>query len=251
MKTVRHAKVTFAVFPDHEALSRSAARIVVDLIRMADAPLICLASGSTPRRTYDLIPPLCRGDGVTTDRVRFVKLDEWLDLPTRVPGTCEAQLTEQLIDPLGVDAGRYLSFASDPVDPVAECARVATALEAQGPIDLAILGLGRNGHLGFNEPAKALIPNCHVTTLSAVSQDHPMVRDTNAVPTRGITLGIADILHARRVLLLASGAEKREQVVRMVSGTVDPRFPASFLQLHPAVTCVCDEDAAALLPGAS
>ena len=247
MRHVQRNRIDFWIFPDYTAMSHHAARIIVELIRSEQSPLICLASGSTPRLAYELIPGMCRKEDAAVNYVRFVKLDEWLGLPEGATGTCEEQLTEQLIGPLGLPRDRYISFSSSPEDPLLECSRISAELDAQGPIHLAVLGLGRNGHLGFNEPDVMLVPGCHEAVLTPASRDHPMVRDNGSIPTRGITLGIADILHARRILLLASGESKKEQMCRIVSNQVDPRFPASFLQLHPAVTCVCDEDAASLL----
>ncbi len=247
MRRKTYYPFSFAVFPDYELLSEYAASAVADCIEANPGAMICVASGSTPRLTYERLPRIIDERNTEVGTMRLLKLDEWLDLPRGSAGTCEAQLTTQLVDPLGLRSEQYIAFESDPPDAQEECDRVQMEVRRHGPIDLAVLGLGRNGHLGFNEPAPALIPGCHVALLSPESQEHPMVRGAGAPPSRGITLGIADILRARRILLLANGTEKREQVRRMVDGAVDPTFPASFLALHHAVECCIDEEAAALL----
>ena len=110
---------------------------------------------------------------------------------------------------------------------------------------MCVLGLGSNGHLGFNEPADALHPHAHVAQLSPESLAHPMVRGTSTPLTYGLTLGMADILHSKQVLLLVSGRHKRDVLRRLLDDrTVSTRFPASFLWLHQDVTCFCDADAA-------
>ena len=132
--------------------------------------------------------------------------------------------------------------------PRTECARMATWLAANGPIDLSILGLGVNGHLGFNEPAAALQAGPHVARLSRASLRHEMLRNARGQASYGLTLGMGDLMRSREVLLLVSGARKAEQLRRLFTGQVTPRFPASFLGLHPVLTICCDLAAAALLP---
>ena len=123
--------------------------------------------------------------------------------------------------------------------------RVEAALAAAGPIDLCILGLGRNGHLALNEPAASFDPFCHVATLAEQSRTHPMLAGTAAPVRQGLTLGLGDILRARRILLLVSGAAKQEPLARLADRRVTPALPASFLWLHGDAICLCDEDASA------
>ena len=116
-------------------------------------------------------------------------------------------------------------------------------LDKEGPIDICVLGLGANGHLALNEPAEQLQPFVHVARLTAESCQHPMLAESAARPSYGLTIGMADILQSRKVLLLVSGVHKREQFQRLLSRQVSTQFPASFLWLHPDVTCLCDRDA--------
>jgi galactosamine-6-phosphate isomerase len=132
---------------------------------------------------------------------------------------------------------------SDAKDRQANCDRIHEWLRKNGPIDVCVLGLGVNGHIGFNEPAESLQPHAHVAELSEASLGHSMVHSTRTRPTHGVTLGMADILQSREILMLASGPPKREPIERLLSGAITTAFPASLLQLHPRVTLMCDEAA--------
>jgi galactosamine-6-phosphate isomerase len=159
------------------------------------------------------------------------------------PATCATYLRKLLIDPLNLSS-RYTAFESQPADPGAECARIARWLEEHGPIDLCILGLGVNGHLGFNEPARVLQPRAHVATLSPESLRHSMIENLPTKPSFGLTLGIEDILDSREIILLVSGPTKAEPLFRMLRGEVDASFPASYLRKHKNTRIFCDRAAA-------
>ena len=226
------------VSPDHESLSRHAADWLAARLRARPDALLCLASGGTPTRTYELLasqPQRLR-------RARFLKLDEWGGLAMNDPATCESYFRRLLLAPLG-RAHRLHGLRSRPADPETECREVRAWLAVNGPIDVCILGLGVNGHLGFNEPAAALQPFAHVAKLSAASLNHGMLSNARNRPSYGLTLGMADLLASREILLLVSGRHKRAVLRRLLAGTVTPRLPASFLWLHPRVTLLCDEAA--------
>jgi galactosamine-6-phosphate isomerase len=233
------------VCDDHEALSRRAAEMVAQAVRAQPDLLLCVASGRTPSRAYELLARRRGDEPALFQKLRVIKLDEWEGLAMDDPGSCELHLRRCLLDPLEVAAERYVGFRGDAIAPEAECAHIARVLQEQGPIGLCVLGLGVNGHVGFNEPGPELQPGPHSTPLSHASLDHPMVRRARAHVRRGLTLGMGDILRARRVLLLASGAHKREPMQRLREARVSTTFPASLLWLHGDVTCLCDRDAAA------
>jgi galactosamine-6-phosphate isomerase len=226
----------------HEAMSRRAADIILSEIRRNPRLLLGAATGFTPTRTYDLIAQ----DGPFPG-LRLLKLDEWGGLPMDDPATCEAYLRKRLIRPLGISPDRYVAWNSNAPDAGPECTRIARFLREQGPIDLCVLGLGINGHLAFNEPAVTLKPGPHVATLSPASLGHPMLHDARSEPTYGLTVGMADILRSRQILLLVSGQSKAEQLRRLLDGGIITQFPASFLQLHANLTILCDADAASHL----
>ena len=163
------------------------------------------------------------------------------------PATCEHYLRRLLLNPLAVPPERYCGWESQPADAEAECRRMAAWLAVHGPVDIQVLGLGENGHLGFNEPAAQLCATPHVARLSAVSLGHSMLGPSRGRVAFGLTLGIGDILAARSILLLVSGERKARQLQRLVTGEISPEFPASLLRRHRAVTVFCDAAAASLL----
>jgi galactosamine-6-phosphate isomerase len=229
---------------NHEGMSRRAAAMIVEELRRQPDLMLCAASGATPERCYALLAEARRSEPKLFDRLRVLKLDEWGGLPMNDAATCEAYLRRHLIEPLGIGADRYLTFKSDAPDPRAECERVRALLAGRPPIDLCLLGLGVNGHLGLNEPADALQPFMHVAGLAESSKQHSMLSAAARRPEYGMTLGMAEILAARKVVLLVSGANKREPLARLRVPQVSTAFPASLLWLHRDVTCFYDGEAA-------
>jgi galactosamine-6-phosphate isomerase len=228
---------------DVEEMSRRAAEMILAELRRKPDLLLCAAAGSTPTRCYAWLAEARRRDAQAFSRLRVLKLDEWSGLPVDDPATCETYLRRHLIEPLGISEDRYVTFDSNAPDPQQECERVRARLAEQGPIDLCLLGLGVNGHLGLNEPAEALQPFMHVTALADSSRQHAMLKVAARRPEYGMTLGLAEILAARKVMLLVSGASKREPLARLRIRQISTVFPASLLWLHGDVTCFYDNDA--------
>jgi galactosamine-6-phosphate isomerase len=233
------------VFADHEAVSRQAADRIVARLHAEPSALICLACGTTPMRTFQLLAENGAREPSLFGKCRVIKLDEWGGLPPGDPATCEVQLLSTLISPLRL-ADRFVGFESQPQDAKSECARIARWLEQNGPIDTCALGLGVNGHIGFNEPATFLQPHAHVAQLSRASLAHAMLRKTTHEPAYGLTLGMADLLQSRQVLLLITGSAKQEPLRRLLMGPISTEFPASLLQLHPNAVLLCDAAASSL-----
>jgi galactosamine-6-phosphate isomerase len=227
---------------NHEALSLHAAAIIIDEIRQRPNLLLCTAAGSTPTRTYDLLVEKKQVEPHLFDQLRVLMLDEWGGLEMDNPATCKVYLEEHLIHSLGVSSERFIAFQSGTDDPHGECERLRTLLGKHTPIDLCILGLGTNGHLGLNEPAEALEAFVHITSLSETSLRHPMLEPVKGRVTYGLTLGMADILRSRKVLLLVSGKQKGKALRRLLTPDISPTFPASFLWLHPDVTVLHDRE---------
>ena len=232
------------ILPGYEDLSRRGAAFIAGQVRARPSLLLCAATGATPTGAYTLLAETARQEPPLFDALRVVKLDEWGDLPMDDPGACETYLHEHLLGPLGIPANRYLGFRSDAAHPELECDRVQEALQREGPIDLCVLGLGVNGHLGMNEPGETLTPRAHVARLHPQTRSHTMIRHLESPPAYGMTLGMADLLQARALLLLVSGISKREVLQSLLEGGISTSLPASFLHLHPNVTLLCDRDAA-------
>jgi galactosamine-6-phosphate isomerase len=228
---------------DYDAMSRRAAELIVAAVRARPDLLLCTATGSSPTRAYELLAERHRREPALFSRLRLMKLDEWGGLPPDDPGTCESYLRGHLVDPLNIPVDRYYTFRGDAPDAGAECRNIERALSRLGPIHLCVLGLGVNGHLGFNEPADTLHPGPHGAPLTEESLAHPMVRHARGHVRYGLTLGMGDILRSEKILLLVSGCHKREPLRRLLIPKVSTRFPASFLWLHRDVTVLCDAEA--------
>lgn len=228
-------------------MSQAAAGFLAAEAQRKPDALFCLATGASPVRTYELLAERGRREPALLARARWIKLDEWGGLALDDPATCESAIRAKLLEPLRTPPENYFGWQSQPADLDAECRRVADWLAANGPIDVNVLGVGLNGHLGFNEPADALQPGPHVATLSETSLTHSMLKSAQGQARYGLTLGMADLLQSREIVLLVSGRHKAEQVRRYFTQEITPQFPVSFLWLHPAVTIFCDRDAASLL----
>jgi len=230
---------------DYAAMSRRAAEFIEAEIESKPDLLLCASAGGTPTGTYECLSAAHLRNRRLFKRLRVLQIDEWGGLSPRDPATCRMDLHNKLLTPLGINRARFEGFRSDPGDPEHESRRIARWLEANGPIDICLLGLGLNGHIAMNEPADEFVPHAHVSTLARSSLNHGMLKELKDKPRFGLTLGLGDILHSRKILLVVSGQPKRRVLSRLLEGKVSTRFPASFLWLHSALTIICDRAAAA------
>ena len=226
---------------DYQEMSREAAARVMAAVAAKRDSLLCAPTGNSPAGLYQELIREAEKNPDLLRSLRIVKLDEWLGLPASDAATCEQFLKSRLLDPLAIAAERYITFDSETADPLQECATIRAELERQGPIDLCILGLGKNGHVGLIEPGACLHPHCHVAKLSEETLRHAMMSSRAAKPAYGLTLGIADILQARKIVLLVTGAEKARVIARFLEATVTTDLPASFLWLHHDVEVLLDD----------
>ncbi len=156
------------------------------VIRRKPDAVICLATGATPLLTYHYLVEKIHQQQVDVSQLTFVKLDEWVDLPLTMPGTCETFLQQHIVQPLGLREDQLISFHSEEINET-ECERVTNLIARKGGLDLCVLGLGKNGHLGLNEPGESLQPACHISQLDARTQQHEMLKTAGRPVTRGIT----------------------------------------------------------------
>ncbi|MCC7494856.1 MAG: 6-phosphogluconolactonase [Fimbriimonadaceae bacterium] len=236
--------MTLEVLPDPTAVGRRAAQLLQQFVARRPAARVAVAAGSSPRPLYATLAGTAAAVPGDWAEVRWIKLDEWLGVPASDPASCEDDLRRHLLTPLQVPATRWLTFDSMAPDPAAEVARVRRALDAAGPLDAAVLGLGLNGHLGMNDPAPELTPRFHVAELAAESRTHSMLLDLPAPPTHGLTLGLADLLEAELLLLPVTGRSKRAALQRLLQGPLSTAFPASLLQGHRGCRVLADHAAA-------
>jgi galactosamine-6-phosphate isomerase len=222
-------------------LNELASDLLIYEIKQNTHALICAATGNSPTGIYQKFVE--KQYSVIVENLVFIKLDEWYGLGADDAGSCETYLQKNLLKPLEISADRYISFDGKTSDPAKEFERVNQYLEENGPIDLCILGLGTNGHIAFNEPADTLQPHAHLATLSEASLSHNMITGSGAQIKQGMTLGMADILQSKKIILPVFGKSKRAVMQRLMEGKVSSQLPASFLWLHPDVHCFyCEND---------
>ena len=239
--------IDLKIYGTKEEASESAALSLVGALEKRPDLTLCLATGNSPTRAYELFTASIRSRSLGAGQLRLLKLDEWGGLASDDPATCEVYLQRYLVAPLGLRGEQLVGFQSNAKDLDEECLRIRRHLLAADRIDVCVLGLGVNGHVGFNEPATELSARAHIATLSDASLGHSMLKETSSQTSVGLTLGIAEILAAREIFLLVFGTEKAEQLKILLEGGVTTQFPASFLQLHSRVTCLCDRAAASQL----
>lgn len=234
---------------DYDALSRRAANLIsAEVIRKPDC-VLGLATGSTPVGTYRQLSAWNQKGDFSFKDVRTVNLDEYLDLPPTHDQSYRYFMQENLFDKIDIPFEHTHVPDGMAADPEQECRRYDELVRSLGYADLQLLGLGRNGHIGFNEPGDCFRKETHVVELTqnTIEANARFFENEAAVPKKAITMGIGCIMAARRVLLVASGANKAEAVYRTVCGPITPQCPASILQLHNDVVIVGDEEALSMV----
>jgi glucosamine-6-phosphate deaminase len=236
------------VFSTPDAVAKALARDLAHAVAVKPALVLGLPTGRTPVPLYRALVGLYRAGQIDFARATVFNLDEFLGLSSRDPRSYRAFMQRHLFDHLNLSPRRIHFLDGKTRDVSGECLRYERAIDRAGGIDLQIVGLGANGHIGFNEPAKALIARTHRTRLRSST------RRANAsmfggrlstVPRDALSMGMATILYAKRIVLLATGASKARLVARTIGGPVTPALPASFLQLHPRVEAWLDRAASA------
>ncbi|RMG17580.1 MAG: glucosamine-6-phosphate deaminase [Planctomycetota bacterium] len=230
-----------------------AARLVADEIlaalRAKPNLVLGLPTGSTPIGVYEHLRAAYAAGEADFSRVHTFNLDEYLDLPAEHPQSYRFFMQEHLFSGVNVPAENIHFPPSEGDDLVRRCAEYEETIERVGGIDIMLLGMGRNGHIGFNEPTSSLASRTRVKTLTRRTLDDNarFYAEGEEQPVLATTMGIGTILDARKILLQAIGAKKARAVQAAVEGPVSSFFPASALQLHPDVTCYFDPEAAELL----
>lgn len=233
------------ILKDAAAAAERVAEIVALTLRARPDAVLGLATGETMRPVYAHLVAMHAEGRVDFARATTFNLDEYVGVPPGHPASFHTFMQHTLFDPVGLDPARAHLPRGDAPDPAAEAQRFDAAIAAAGGIDLQLLGIGRNGHVAFNEPTSSLGSRTRVKTLTEAT------RTANApafapgpVPRQAITMGIATILEARACVMLATGAAKSAAVARMVEGALGAYCPATALQLHPDATVVLDDAAA-------
>lgn len=222
----------------YEEMSKQGAKILIDTISEKKDAIICLATGGSPKRMYELFVDEVNRNKIDISNVTFVKLDEWYDVKPEDDCTCTTFIKENLLDQLYMQPKQLIEFISNTKDINAELNKVDTFIQKH-PIDLMILGLGMNGHLGLNEPDAHLTFKCHQAKLNEKTKTHDMAKDHQL--ESGLTIGLEGIFTAKTVLMLVSGVRKEEAYKEFMSQRISTSTPASLLWLHPNCITIIDQ----------
>jgi glucosamine-6-phosphate deaminase len=245
--------VRVTVFKNEREASVALARRVGTDLAANPAIVLGLPTGRTPIHMYRELVKLHARAGADFSRATTFNLDEFLGVAPSHPGSYRSFMETHLFSHVNLLPGHIHFLNGATADPDGECDRYEAEIEAAGGIDLQILGVGTNGHIGFNEPARALEPRTHRVTLKPStrrSNASLFGGDSEAVPREALSMGMATIMRSRAVVLLATGKSKASCIAKVAHGPITTRLPASCLQLHPNVELMLDAAAASRLEGA-
>ena len=240
---------------DYDELSAIAARVIAAPVTLKPNCVLGLATGSSPEGTYkELIAAYNRGE-LDFSQVRTVNLDEYVGLEPTHDQSYAYFMRDRFFDHVNIDLKNTNVPDGMNPDPAAECARYDALIQSMGGIDLQLLGIGPNGHIGFNEPGDTFSLGTQQIKLTHIIELAPSTIDANKrffasiddVPTHARTMGIRDIMQARRILLVASGENKAQAVKGLLTGAISPQMPCTILQYHPDCIVVADEAALSAL----
>ena len=233
---------------NYEEMSKKASEIIIDIVKANPNAILGLATGSSPIGTYKNMIKDHKENGTSYKNVKTVNLDEYVGLTKEHDQSYAYFMRTNLFDYIDIDQNNTNLPCGSAPNTQKECDRYNALLETMKQ-DVQVLGLGSNGHIGFNEPNTPFESVTHLVDLTenTIKDNSRLFASIDEVPRQALSMGIKNIMQAKSILMVVSGKNKAEAVKGMVKGEVTPALPASVLQLHPYVTIVCDKDAASLL----
>ena len=233
-----------------ERLAVLAADAIESVVRSRPEAVLGLATGSSPLKVYDELARRHREEGLSFARVRAFMLDEYVGLPAEHPERYRNVIETEIASRVDFAPGAVQGPDGNAEDLVAACAAYEEAIAAAGGVDLQILGIGTDGHIAFNEPGSSLASRTRIKTLTAQTREDNarfFDDDVDQVPRHCLTQGLATIMSARHLVLLATGKGKAEAVHQLVEGPISALWPATIMQMHPHATVLVDDAAASRL----
>jgi glucosamine-6-phosphate isomerase len=232
----------------YEDMSKKVAHDLIQAMQLSDEPLLCPASGSTPVGLYKELVNLYQQQKFDPSNWLFVALDEWVGMDGNNEGSCRHSLDEQLFTPLKIKADKICFFNGKALDLNKECERVEQFIQQHGGIDVSVLGLGVNGHVGMNEPYTSPSLRSHIAKLDPVTQEvgQKYFKERQHL-SKGITLGLATLLESKHIFLLVNGNRKSEIIKKVIEENITEEVPATILRRHTDLKIYLDADAAKLI----
>ena len=234
------------VLNDAEPVAQYGAAQIIETINEKPNANLGLATGSSPIRLYQNLITAYQQGQVSFKQVTTFNLDEYLGLTGDHPQSYRYFMNQQLFNEVDIELDNTFVPDGSTKNPLKTCADYEANMRARGGVDLQLLGIGRNGHIGFNEPSSSLVSRTRVKTLTkdTVEANQRFFKPGEFQPHLSLTMGIGTIMEARQIMLIATGADKAEAIKNTIEGPVSAYCPASILQMHANVTVVIDQDAA-------
>jgi galactosamine-6-phosphate isomerase len=221
---------------NYQELSALAAKHIIEEVKAKPNLLFCAATGGSPTGMYAEM----QKEKDVFSQMRVIKMDEWGIIPSSHPDSCESYLQKHLLGPLEIPNDRYVTFDPNSDEASAEIQRIESYIRANSPMDICILGLGKNGHIAFNEPAAYLQPGFHQAILAESTIQHDPALSQGAVPAFGWCVGMQGILQSKKIIFLVTGKGKETALEQILTKQISTDCPASFLWLHPNVELITD-----------
>lgn len=241
------------VVDNYEAMSRKAANMVAAQILLKPESVLGLATGSTPLMTYQFLIKLYKDETINLDGVTTFNLDEYVGISKGNENSYHYYMEENFFKYVNIKSENQHIPDGNATNLEAECFSYEKKIKSKGGIDFQVLGIGNNGHIGFNEPDLKFEAVTHPINLDdeTIKANSRFFESEAEVPKKAITMGVRTIMNSRKVILLANGQNKTETIYKAIYGKIDPHLPASILQLHPDVTFILDREAASLIKDTS
>ncbi|PSL03043.1 6-phosphogluconolactonase [Cecembia rubra] len=221
---------------NYEILSKQAAGIVEQEVSKKSDLLFCAATGNSPTGMYAHMAKKPSIFGNMT----IVKMDEWGIIPLDHPDSCESYIQRHILEPLHIPKEKYITYDSASEKVEQECERMENYIQENGPFDVIILGLGKNGHIAFNEPGEYLETRFHKNLLAPSTIQHDPNLSKGSEPAYGLCVGMQGIMMAKKIIFLITGKGKQDAIQQILERRISTYCPASFLWLHPNVECLID-----------
>jgi galactosamine-6-phosphate isomerase len=236
------------VFKDYNDLSAAAAVMIIDCVKAKPGALLCFATGDSPKLTYQIISANAKRDNVDFSKCFMIGLDEWMGVPRDNTGSCHWFLHEYLFKPVGISQSQVHLFDAFVKNEKEECEKMNELIAGKGGIDLMVVGVGMNGHIGFNEPGTDVNSFAHVTELEETTKTigQKYFRD-KVIIDKGITVGLKQVMQTGELLMLANGKKKAPVIKRAMEEKVNTDFPATLIRQHNNGFLLIDKEAASEL----
>ena len=236
------------IHESYEAMSSAAADMIIDTVNKNPNALLCFATGDTPKLTYQTLAATAKEKKIDFSKCFFIGLDEWLEVPPHNTGSCHYFLHHFLFQPLSINPSQIHLFNAITTDPMRECQTMNKLLEEKGPADFMLVGVGLNGHIGFNEPGTDPGSTAHVSILDHTTKTvGKKYFETEVTISKGITIGLKQVMDARKLLMIANGKNKASVIKKTLESGISPDIPSSLIRDHANSILMIDKEAASEL----